>query len=98
MQEQYNEKRKQYMANEISHDEFYLWLADSIHVSVNDLPFSLDQVRNSKDAHLNDLPLPRWDRQDSIVRHKAVRAGMRAWSLCDTVCVLKTFAKRESAE
>lgn len=96
LQERYDLKRKEYMDNKITHEEFYLWLADAIKVTVSDLPVSLDRILMSTDPHLNDIPLHQWDRRNPIVRGKAVRAGMRAWSLCNTVCVLKAFAKRES--
>jgi hypothetical protein len=76
------------------HNEFYLWLADAIGVTVADLPVSLDRIAQSTDPHLNDIALTGWDRRDPIVRHKAVQAGMRSWSLSDTVCVLKAFARR----
>jgi len=32
---------------------------------------------------------------DPIIRAKAGRAGRRAWSISDTVCVLKALARRE---
>jgi len=94
LQEQHDFKRKQYMENEISHKEFYLWLADSIGITVSDLPVPIEKIRASHDEHLNDITLRLWDAKDPIVRGKAVRAGMRSWSLSDTVCVLKNFARR----
>jgi hypothetical protein len=94
LQQQHDEKRKLYMNNQLSHQDFYCWLADSIRVTVNDLPVALDKIKASTDPHLNDIPLIMWDNRDAVVRGKAVRAGMRAWSLSDTVCVLKAFARR----
>lgn len=98
LQEQHDAKRKQYMANEITHAEFYLWLADAIGIAVGNLPVSLDRIRASHDEHLNDILLHLWDKCDPIVRRKAVRAGMQAWSLSDTVCVLKSYARREASK
>jgi hypothetical protein len=80
-----------------AHNEFYLWLADAIGITVASLPVSLDRIRESTDPHLNDISLASWDRCDPMVRAKAVRAGMRSWSLSDTVCVLKAFARRAVA-
>jgi len=97
LQEQHDFKRKQYMENEISHKEFYLWLADSIGITVSDLPVPIEKIRASHDEHLNDITLRLWDAKDPIVRGKAVRAGMRSWSLSDTVCVLKNFARKVAA-
>lgn len=96
LQEQYNAKHQEYLNGIISHAEFYTWLADEIGITVGNLPVTLDRIRASTDEHLNDITLRLWDNQDGIVRHKAVRAGMRSWSLCDTVCVLKSFARREA--
>ena len=92
-QEQHDERRQAYMANIITHEEFYTWLAESIGVTVFDIPVSLDRIRASTDPHLNNIPLHMWDRKDSVVRQKAVKAGMRSWSLSDTVCVLKNYAR-----
>src|SRR5258708_16801548 len=97
LQEQHDAKRKQYMANEITHAEFYSWLADSINITVQALPVSLERIRASKDEHLNDIPLRLWDSMDYLVRRKAIMSGMRSWSLSDTVCVLKNYARREAA-
>lgn len=94
LQQQHDAKRKQYMANEISHEEFYLWLADSIGIGIQAVPFSIEKLKTSKDPHFNDLPLITWDRMDGVVRSQAVRHGMRAWSLSDTVCVLKNVARK----
>jgi hypothetical protein len=42
------------------------------------------------------VPVP--NRQDSLIRGMAGRVGMKAWSLSDTVCVLKNFARREASK
>lgn len=98
LQEQHDAKRKQYLASEISHSEFYLWLADSIGIRIHDLPVKIERVKASTDPHLNDIPLQLWDRMDYLVRRLAVQHGMRSWSLSDTVCVLKAFAKRAASQ
>lgn len=95
LQEQHDEKRKQYvMQNKLTHAEFYGWLGREIGITVSDLPVTIERIRQSTDEHLNDIPLRQWDSRDPIVRSKAVRAGMRSWSLSDTVCVLKQFARK----
>jgi hypothetical protein len=97
LQELHDEKRKQYLAHEISHSEFYLWLAGEIGVNSRMIPVDAEHLAKSTDEHLNDIPLALWDRQDPIIRSMAGRHGMRAWSLSDTVCVLKAVAKKERA-
>jgi hypothetical protein len=94
LNEKYKAERERYMNNEISHQEFYTWLADEIHISDRRLPFTLEQIKASTDPHLNDLPLAKWDACDAWVRHQAASYGMKAWSLSDTVCVLKAVARR----
>jgi len=57
------------------------------------------------DEHLNNVPLRQWDRLDYFVRGRAARSmnavaaitGSRAWSLSDSVCVLKETARRYAA-
>jgi hypothetical protein len=98
LQDQYDAKRKQYMANEITHSEFYLWLANAIGITRHNLPVSIAKIKASTDEHLNDIPLKMWDNQDPIVRSKAGLSGIRAWALSDTVCVLKSFAKHEASK
>lgn len=97
LDEQYKIERERYMAGKITHTEFYEWLATAIGVTQANLPVDITVIRASQDPHLNDIPLHLWDRQDPIVRHKAASAGMRSWSLCDTVCVLKAYARKVAA-
>lgn len=94
MQEEYNIKRKEYLDGKISHMDFYLWLADRIGIDYTYLLVELEVLKRSSDKHFNDIPLKWWDSEDAIVRSKASRAGMKQWSLSDTVCVLKTVARR----
>ena len=94
LQEQFELNHQLNLDGKMTHDEFFLWLADAIHITVGNLPVSLDVIRNSTDKHLNDIPLIKWDQCDSLVRSKAGYAGIRSWSLSDTVCTLKCFARR----
>ncbi len=88
-------ERARYMNREITHSEYYLWLADEIHVSERNLPVPIERIRESTDEHLNDIPLALWDRMDAVVRSHA--HGL-PWSLSDTVCVLKAVARRAAAK
>jgi hypothetical protein len=92
-QEQYNIGRKRYMNKEISHQAFYLNLAKKINININDIPVSIDILKESHDSYFNDIPLILWDRQDYIIRSKAYKSGIKAWSLSDTVCCLKAYAR-----
>ena len=89
--------RDLYMKDILSHAEYYGFLAELIKPPVFHL---LERVRKSTDPHLNDIPLCNWDRLDSTVRRAAVKSGAAAfnsdppaWSLSDTVCVAKAYAR-----
>jgi hypothetical protein len=93
MQEQYNEKRKQYMDGEITHQEFYRWVGNSSGLTVNSLSARiLEMLPNSTDEHLNDIPLKLWDALDFSIRQRAAWSGMKSWSMSDSVCVAKCLA------
>ena len=101
MQKEHDEQRAKYMAHGISHDDFYCWLADKIGVRVEHLPFTFDQINKALlngDKPLNSLPLRKWDYRDFLIRQLAYDAGMKSWSLSDTVCTLKAFARREAVK
>lgn len=87
----YDEKRRQYMAHEITHRAFYLWCGEFIGVTPALLPVSLERVKLSNDPHLNDIPLKLWDDKDAEVRALAYDKGL-SWSLSDTVSALKNLA------
>ena len=86
-----NTKRQEYMDRKITHEEYYLWLADFIGATIAMIPVSLERIRQSKDEHLNDITLATWDQQHPLIRSLAFRKGL-AWSYSDTVCVLKNLA------
>jgi hypothetical protein len=43
-QEEHDAKRKQYMANEITFAEFYLWLADELGITRANLPIGIAAI------------------------------------------------------
>lgn len=96
-----------YMNGILSYEDYYSFLVEVIGRErlLSLLPRGFEK---SQDEHLNDIPLPRWDRMDRVVRVIAGNAmwftmgaaegtaePCRAWSLSDSVCVLKTLAKQE---
>lgn len=85
-------QRKRYMDGELSHQEYYIWMAEFIGAGRWLVPFTQEQIDNSTDYHLNDLPMPIWDAGDINVRRLAYAKGL-AWSQCETVCVLKALAR-----
>lgn len=92
-----NTQRQKYMNHEITHTEYYLWLADFIGVSSILIPATDDELANSTDPHLNDIPLRIWDAAHSYVQRFAFAKHL-PWSNSDTVCVLKELAlKRKNS-
>lgn len=90
----YAEKRKEYLNGNISHDEYYCWLGNFIGVTEADVPFSKEQLEKSKDIHFNDLSLKIWDSKHSLLYILAKNKSLLTWSYADTVCVLKSLARK----
>lgn len=88
-------QRAAYMAGELSHDAYYLWLADFVGLADTLIPVSNERVKASTDPHLNNIPLNLWDGMDCWARPAAYAKGL-PWSLSDTVCCLKAMAKRRA--
>lgn len=86
-------ERARYLAGEISHDDYYLWLAKQVGVYTAMVPFTPSELLSSTDPYFNDLPLRRWDSRHPIVIAQAHRLGL-PWSQSDTVCCLKAVARR----
>lgn len=98
LQKRHDEKRKLYMDGKLTHQEFYSWLAEEIGISIGNLPVTLDRVRESQDSALNDISLHKWDGEHGTVARLARDAGMRSWSLSDSVCCLKAFARKAAGK
>jgi hypothetical protein len=69
--------RADYMAKKCSHREYCgQFVTEAIRSMVLSM-FTLEELLNSKDEHLNDLPLARWDRlaggMGSTLKARALR-------------------------
>lgn len=89
--------RKLYMEHKISHDDYYLWLADTIRADYSMIPVSDSALLDSTDEYMNDIELHIWDSHDPLVRSLAYSRKL-PWSLSDTVCVLKALARKKIKE
>lgn len=85
--------RADYMNGKLTHQEYYLSLARFIHAPISMIPQGATRAALKADKNLNNVPLELWDRLDPTVRGCAGRAGIKAWSLSDTVCVMKALAR-----
>lgn len=85
--------------HELTHAEYYAWVAKQLGEVglLRIMPFEPSRIRTAhkSNPHMNNLPLAKWDACDPYVRRLAARAGFPAWSLSDTVCVLKALAVAE---
>ena len=91
--EKYNVMRKKYLEGCVTHQDFYMWLAAEIGATEEIFPEKFKQeIAESADVVFNDIVLGRWDSYDSLVRPLAYKVGL-AWSLSDTVCVMKALAE-----
>ncbi|MGL9746440.1 hypothetical protein [Enterococcus sp. DIV0170] len=96
----YEQKRKEYLVGEISHEEFYLEFADAI--NFDDLASLVPaDACKSRDPHLNDVPLKLWDYRFAEVRFllsRAINQGRivkrsNGLSASESACLLKEVAK-----
>lgn len=92
------EKRKNYLNNEISYEDFYCWLGEFIGVTFSDIPFTIENLQKSKDSRFNDLPLNVWDAKHPYLLKLAKAKNINSWSYSQTVCVLKCLARKLLAQ
>ncbi len=90
--------RKQYMAKEVTHDEYYSqFVNDSVLSYVRDA-IGKARILKSKDPHFNDIALSKWDRLAPSIRMMCGHAICKAnesngLSLSDCVCTAKQAAR-----
>ena len=100
----YDQQRRKYLNGTLSHEEFYLDLADAI--AFDDLATLVPKTAfKSRDHHLNDLPLNLWDYRFSAVKMLLIRSinqghvikRTNGLSAVESVCTLKTVARECTA-
>lgn len=96
----WTDKRAQYMDKVITHAEFYLWVAEQVHIAWGDsdtfLGYTLAEwaERYNADEWLNNVPLYLFDSQFPNYSYLAQRAGV--WnSLADCTCVYKAIIRQK---
>jgi len=86
-------QRHLYLKGAIAHQDYYLWLADLLHVNTNHLLVTEAEILASQDEYFNDIPLRKWELSHYRIAMKAEATGI-GWSLSDTVCVMKALAQK----
>jgi hypothetical protein len=93
--------RKQYMTNEVSHDQYYgqpAFCTPEVKSLVARF-IGIGQIVKSTDPHFNDIPLLRWDALHTNIIGLVGKAiaeanGTGGISLSDTVCIAKAAARQ----
>ncbi len=90
--------RADYMAGKCTHREYYAqFVTPFIRATVAE-SIGTERIRASKDPHLNDIPLARWDELAGGIRTglraDALRAAGDFPSLAAAVCILKEAARQ----
>lgn len=88
---------KQYMAYEVSHQEYYGQFGKKL-VNLVRNTFGEDTIKNSTDKYFNDIPLKQWNNLQHAVmcivgREIAKANGTCGVSLSNCVCALKAAAR-----
>jgi hypothetical protein len=90
--------RKQYMAHEVTHEQFYGQFVTPDILNAVELHLGVEIAR-STDAHFNDVPLWKWDflpiRQKAII--EAIRDAGDYPSKAGFVCIAKEAARQIKA-
>ena len=90
--------RKQYMDNEVSHEEYYAQFGIHL-IKLVENSIGKQRILESNDPYFNDIPLAEWNRLDVSVRQLVGRMirecnGPKAGvSLSDCVCAAKSAAR-----
>jgi hypothetical protein len=85
--------RKMYLQGECTHREYYSQFVTDAIIRIVRNSIGMDAINNSKDEHMNDIPLQLWDRLTHVIHCNFDAAGdFRTNSGC--VCVLKEAAKQ----
>ena len=99
--------RSQYMAGEVSHDEYYGQFVTPALIQYVARTIGADAIRASQDKHFNDIPLVRWDQLHGVkdcIKSDLFKAANNTtyaeayrdkfmWSLGDQVCIAKAAAR-----
>lgn len=85
--------RKQYMNREVSHQEYYLQFSTPMMVSAVYFFIGKNPISNSKDKHMNDIALCRWDKLPNYCDVSLMYKLGETPSKATKVCVAKAIAK-----
>lgn len=90
--------RKQYLNNEITHEEYFSQFVDNNVKNTVIMFIGLERIKQSKDKNFNDIPLAYWDAMHGAIGPycypKLTKAGdVNGCTISNTVCIAKQAAK-----
>ena len=89
--------RNQYHTDPSIHDEYFLQFANPIIRRILSNSITVEQLRESKDPHFNDIPLDRWDSIAKYItpyiNNERLKEAREFNSLSTRDCILKALAK-----
>ena len=88
--------RKVYLDVKISHHDYYMQFATEAMKRQVIRDITVEEIKNSKDEHLNDIPLHRWDSLSGCMFRGSimmVRPTGESVSPATLVCIYKAIAR-----
>lgn len=89
--------RKDYLTGNATHEQYYGQFATDTVQRFVVRHIGEAAIRASRDPHMNDIPLHKWDYMHPVISSMCGahlrEAGVNAYALCDTVCIAKAAAR-----
>lgn len=89
--------RSQYLNGEVSHQDYYMQFATEQMQNTVALEIGIERIKQSRDEHLNDIPLHEWDGLGARVISKECKELLKQAndvpSLATMVCIYKAIAR-----
>lgn len=89
--------RKDYMDGKCSHRDYYGQFVTDTTRSVVARCIGVDRIRQSRDEHLNDIPLARWDALPKVCAAGRMKEAGDWLSPAGWVCIAKEAARQLAA-
>lgn len=86
--------RDDYMEHRCSHREYYAQFVTQEVKAAVVFHIGAAQLQASTDAHLNDIPLVKWDRATAPYSRSLFKELGDGWSMAGHVCILKEAARQ----
>ncbi len=85
--------RKQYMDGVCTHEQYYAQFVNNDTKTLVIENIGLKAIQESKDEHMNDIPLKKWDRLTGYLDTSLFTKYGDCFSIAGGVCILKASAR-----